>query len=538
VLGDTVGSYRIVEKLGGGGMGEVYLAEHTLIGRKVAVKLLLPELSHNGEIVTRFFNEARSTALIKHPGLVDIFDFGYHKNGSAYIVMECLEGESLGERLRGGPLPPEMIVAISRQIASALGAAHAKGIVHRDLKPDNVFLVPDSEISCGERVKVLDFGIAKLATETNSSDFKTRTGTVMGTPAYMSPEQCRGVGEVDYRADIYSLGCIMFEMACGRPPFAAKGFGEIIAAQIYQPPPTPRSLDPQISPRMEAMIMKALAKSPAERHQSMRELIAELDDNNHPSSRNPATTSAQVRTFSGVAPSSAVPEPLDATTSSGRVVPRTPNPTTLSGAVFQIEAAGPSTRIGNARLLTTAFVTLALFAFGAVYVARRGGGHSAAANPSSVAPAAAHPSTDPDVSPSPNAPTPSPSHPGARTTPPSPSPVAPAKVTLTIDSEPRGADLYRNVDMYRLGTTPYTNEVAPTPGASLVVLVRMPGFQDQRIEMPADRTNRKFVKLVRAARTRPGHDKANPATPHVTTPVKKGPKQTVIGDGVKNPFDE
>src|SRR5260221_11603057 len=144
-------------------MGVVYVAQHTLIGRRVAIKVLLPEMSVNQDMVNRFFNEARATALIKHPGLVDIFDFGYHSSGCAYIAMELLEGESLKDRLAHGGLPVATTILVARQIAKAVGAAHDKGIVHRDLKPDNVFLVPDSDMVGGLRVKVLDFGIAKLA---------------------------------------------------------------------------------------------------------------------------------------------------------------------------------------------------------------------------------------------------------------------------------------------------------------------------------------------------------------------------------------
>src|SRR5262249_43268735 len=243
-------------------MGNVYLAEHTLIGRRAAVKMLLPELSNNQEIVNRFFNEARSTAQIKHPGLIDIYDFGYHTNKSAFIVMEFLEGESLAARLRReSKLPIALLATIGRQIASALAAAHQKGIVHRDLKPDNVFLVVDVEVQLGVRAKVLDFGIAKLQSEgQGGASLKTRTGTVMGTPMYMAPEQCRGAGAVDARADIYSLGCILFEMATGRTPFICEGLGEIIAAQIYQPAPATSSIDPKWSPELDRIILATLSQ--------------------------------------------------------------------------------------------------------------------------------------------------------------------------------------------------------------------------------------------------------------------------------------
>ncbi len=277
MLGEVLASYRITGKLGEGGMGVVYRAEHTLLGKKVAIKLLLPEFSRDPELVNRFFNEAKSTTLIEHPGIVDVFDFGFHAGGSAYIVMELVNGESLANHLRRGRMALEPILAITRQVASAVGAAHAKGIVHRDLKPDNVLLVADADAPAGVRTKVLDFGIAKLAEEAKAGGMKTRTGSVMGTPAYMSPEQCRGAGRVDHRADIYSLGCMLFEMACGHRPFEREGTGEILGGHMYEAPPAPRQIDPSVHPGTEALILRMLAKRPEDRPQSMDEVRAEID---------------------------------------------------------------------------------------------------------------------------------------------------------------------------------------------------------------------------------------------------------------------
>src|SRR5215510_6594604 len=184
-------------------MGAVFLAEHTLIGRRAAIKVLLPALSQQREIVDRFFNEARATTSIPDPGIVQVFDFGFNVDGSAYIVMEFLEGEPLDKRLtRLGLLAASDALRITRQVSGSLGAAHARGIVHRDLKPDNIFMVRDPEAPGGERPKILDFGIAKLGGD-NPSRMRTQTGALMGTPVYMSPEQCRGAGLVDHRSDIY-----------------------------------------------------------------------------------------------------------------------------------------------------------------------------------------------------------------------------------------------------------------------------------------------------------------------------------------------
>jgi len=208
MIGQIVGSYFIQAKLGEGGMGVVWAAHHMALGRRVAMKMLLPQYSANRDMVDRFFSEARIASSIEHAGMVGVYDFGHHSDGCAYIVMEFLEGETLTAFLAraGGKLPPDLVMAIGRQIASAVGAAHQKGIVHRDLKPDNVFLVADAEVAAGMRAKVLDFGIAKLMADAKPGSMRTRTGVLMGTPVYMSPEQCRGAGAVDARADIYSLG--------------------------------------------------------------------------------------------------------------------------------------------------------------------------------------------------------------------------------------------------------------------------------------------------------------------------------------------
>jgi serine/threonine-protein kinase len=235
VIGSTVGSYVIRRVLGEGGMGRVYLAEHQLIGKRAAIKVLLPQYSSQAEIVNRFFNEARASSMLKHPGVIDVYDFGRLPDGSAYLMMEFLEGQSLAARLRAGSLALELALDIARQVALALGAAHAHGIVHRDLKPDNVFLVPDTELRAGVRTKVLDFGIAKLTDDQGGGGAgATRTGAIIGTPTYMSPEQCRGAGKVDHRSDVYSLGCMLFEMLSGRPPFVAEGPGEVIAAHLLR----------------------------------------------------------------------------------------------------------------------------------------------------------------------------------------------------------------------------------------------------------------------------------------------------------------
>src|SRR5512147_2771071 len=260
VVGTQVGAYRVLQQIGHGGMGSVWLAEHTMLGRRAAIKLLHPMYTARPDIVTRFFNEARAATAISDPGIVQIFDFGHHVDGSAYIAMEMLEGEPLDKRLRRlGRLAVPDALRIMRQVASTLGVAHQRGIVHRDLKPENIYLVRDPEVIGGERAKVLDFGIAKL---TGDASVKTNTSAVMGTPAYMSPEQCRGAGQVDQRSDVYALGCMLFALVTGAPPFDAEGAGEIIAMHLREPAPALSSRVYGIPPELEAIVAHCLAKDP------------------------------------------------------------------------------------------------------------------------------------------------------------------------------------------------------------------------------------------------------------------------------------
>jgi serine/threonine protein kinase len=270
----TIGSYRLIETLGQGGMGTVFLGEHTLLGRRAAVKVLYPQFSVRQDIIDRFFIEARATTTIGDPGIVQIFDFGI-QDGVAFIVMEHLVGETLLERLRAhGALPEAEVLRLARQLALSLHAAHARGVVHRDLKPDNVFIVADPEAVGGERTKILDFGIAKLTDDPDRQ--QTQTGLVLGTPSYMSPEQCRGEGSVDHRSDIYSLGCMMFRSVTGLLVFEATGSGELIAMHLREPPQAPSELA-NVRPELDAIILRCLAKHPSERYPSMYALALELD---------------------------------------------------------------------------------------------------------------------------------------------------------------------------------------------------------------------------------------------------------------------
>jgi eukaryotic-like serine/threonine-protein kinase len=276
VLGETVGTYRIVEAIGAGGVGSVYRAEHVLLGKPAAVKVLKPEYSSEPEIVERFFNEAKLTTSIKHPGIVEVFDFGYTDDGHAYLVMELLEGMPLADQiLARAPLREVEAAMLLRSVCNGLVAAHAKGVIHRDLKPDNIFVISDADSSIGVRTKILDFGIAKLAS-IGPAPRATLTGSVMGTPTYMSPEQCRGSRTLDERTDLYALGCIYYEMLTGRPPFTAEGFGELLAAHMFEEPAPPSQHVATISEAADELALTLLAKSPDDRVPSAIELVHRL----------------------------------------------------------------------------------------------------------------------------------------------------------------------------------------------------------------------------------------------------------------------
>jgi serine/threonine-protein kinase len=255
-------------------MGEVWVAEHTRLNRRAAIKLLHPQYAARPDIVARFFNEARAAASIADPGIVQIFDFDHTEADGAYIAMELLDGETLDARSRRlGVMPIEQAVRMVRQVASSLGAAHAQGIVHRDLKPENIFLARDPEVAGGERAKILDFGIAKLG---GDAGLKTETSALLGTPSYMSPEQCRGAGKVDQRSDVYSLGCVLFAIVSGRPPFLADGAGELVMLHMTAPPPRLSSLVPGVSRALDDLVARCLAKDPSGRFPSGTELATAL----------------------------------------------------------------------------------------------------------------------------------------------------------------------------------------------------------------------------------------------------------------------
>jgi serine/threonine protein kinase len=465
MIGQTVGNYRILKLLGEGGMGAVYLAEHPGIGRKAAVKVLHPGLAQNQEVVTRFFNEARAANAVRHPGIVEIFDFGTLASGATYIIMEFLEGESLAARIRRvGRLGIGEAVDLASQTADALGAAHGKGIVHRDLKPDNLFLIPDSHAPGREAVKVLDFGIAKLSLDASSGSgsVKTRTGTIMGTPVYMSPEQCRGTKEVDHRTDIYALGVILYEMVCGEPPFVSEGHGDLIYMHIGTPPPPPRIHNRSVPQELENVILKALAKEPSGRFQTMEDFQSALKGT-------PAALTSNSQAREG-APARTVPStqiyPVDPTPRSPRG--GSPAQTTFSTAASMSEDS-PTVRSRPRWFVPVTFgCVAAALGVGAWLFLGKSGTPPPSTTPRTTAEVNAVASEPPSLPP------------------PKTPPEGPKQISVGIKSDPLGARVVRERDGADIGVTPF-KESWPVSAGVEKLRIEMDGFVPEPFVVPLDR---------------------------------------------------
>jgi serine/threonine protein kinase len=258
-------------------MGAVYLAEHPLIGKKVALKVIHRELASNREVVLRFFQEAKAVNKIGSEHIVEIFDFGATPEGDHFYIMEYLEGKNLASVLGAeAVLDTRRALHIGAQIASALAAAHAAGVIHRDLKPDNVMLT--MRLGDPDYVKLLDFGLAKMFAAGSISAVKTAAGVLLGTPQYMSPEACESRGTLDHRTDIYALGVLLFQMMTGALPFDGETMGEILVKQVTQLPPPPRQYNPNIPPSVEQILLRCLMKQPDARFPTMVALREALLD--------------------------------------------------------------------------------------------------------------------------------------------------------------------------------------------------------------------------------------------------------------------
>jgi tRNA A-37 threonylcarbamoyl transferase component Bud32 len=499
-----LGQYRVTGTVGRGGMGVVHAAEHALLGRRAAIKVLRSELSRDQEAVTRFFNEARAAAAIRHPGIVEVYDFGWTPDGAAFLVMEYLEGESLTRRSERALFRWPAALAIARQIAGALAAAHAMGIVHRDLKPDNVFLVPDPDVPGGERIKLLDFGIAKLAVASSTLHSVTRTGAVIGTPTYMSPEQCRGVA-VDHRADLYALGCVMYELCCGRPPFVGEGAGDVLTAHIHLPVPAMSNTNPEIPQIVEALVRRLLAKAPVDRLQTADKVILAID----------ALTSepAPAATASPAAPAAT------AQVVTGSAM------TTLSGSVVMTAQQRWTTGLRWSVAAFAAF--LAAITIAMVTVGMRPDDRVVAAVPAAAGPAqraalvVAAGLDDPrNALARPVAQTPAPptaqTPPDETAAPPAEPAAPPALVDVVVESAPSGAEVLLGGAVR--GTTPFVGRL-PRGDRDVKVVIRLAGYVDRTILVHPTALIRERVTLAR---------KPAPAVTKRSTPDR---------DRSVNPFD-
>ena len=550
MVGKTIGNYIVRRKLGEGGMGSVYLAEHPTIGKRVALKVLHAEFASQPEIVSRFFNEAKAVNDIQHPNIVDIIDFGTIPSATptdpavVYFIMEYIEGASLTDLIRReAPLRPDRAMPIALQIADALAASHRKGIVHRDLKPDNVMLVFRGREH--DFVKLLDFGIAKLTGNT-ASTHRTRTGMVIGTPQYMSPEQCEGRGNIDHRTDIYALGIVLYQMLTGKAPFVGEGFGEVLVQQMATPPLAPSVIAPQISEQVELVVLKALEKCADNRYQQMDDMTLALQD--------PARYIETHGGRAGFLASIVLRDPALAGSRPAMAMftisPGQPAPTTLGGSAAQLTGTRPAKP--RNRLLIGLALGVGCAAVGAtmILVATRYDNSAAerdhqtaqapqnsppsipllqtTQSPPSIPSLPSMPSPQPTPSPQPPPSMPSPSLPAVNPSPPltPPLPAPPTTISIRIESAPSGAQVFVGSEETARGTTPYVLELGRTAAPTEIRTARA-GYKPMKKTIAPDSDSKITFTLERA-----------PVSPHVI--VKPASTATVPddsdSDGVIDPF--
>jgi eukaryotic-like serine/threonine-protein kinase len=404
VAGMIVGEYKIDKKIGEGGMGAVYSATHPMIGKRAAIKVISAALGTDASAVNRFVQEARSVNQIGHPNIVDVFAFGELPDGRNYFVMEYLHGESLADRIGRVAMPLGEAVEILDQVADALEAAHEKQIVHRDLKPDNVYL---ASVRGGRTlVKLLDFGIAKLSSPDGPGSGgvqKTRTGMMMGTPGYLSPEQARGKN-VDHRTDIYALGCMVFEIVCGRLPFVADNAMDIVLMHMTEPAVRASNIWPDIPPQLDDVIAKMLEKDPNARPSlaEVRAVFSELVTSGLVTLNNGRGIAFGSGISRVATPAAGLPRPTTQQAMAVGTQPATPAPGTMPpGAAAQTMApVAEAPRKKTGLIVAIAGVALVGGA-GAVFALKGGSEKAATPQPAPVVAAAPVPTPTPTPTPPP-----------------------------------------------------------------------------------------------------------------------------------------
>jgi serine/threonine-protein kinase len=484
--------YRVEGKIGEGGMGVVYAVRHVHLGKQYAVKVLSAAIAANANAVERLKQEAVAASSIDHDNIVEVISFDRYADGSFFIVMEYLRGESLADRLARGPIPLHHALSIAYQIAGALGAAHARDIVHRDLKPENVFLAKKGDV---ERVKVLDFGISKIKSADAEQVKMTRTGQLVGTPLYMSPEQARGETDLDRRVDVYALGVILYEMLTGAPPFDGRNHFELLWKHGNEAPQPLKQRNPNvyIPDEIEAVVLRALAKRREERWQTMEEFAAALVAAAPGVPIESPSMSPAPRTSGEVRPSAATP------------VPRGERPATPNEGARTDEAPAPP--VWRTPPWAIAGVTAVLLAGGVAVAIGTGAAREAlipAGGGAGEAPATAgRPSRDAAQSgsePSEAAP-PEPREyveaPTAAVGPEAGSDLA-SVVEVALDSTPPGAEV-RFGDVV-LGTTPCFADL-PVGRGSVRLVFHRDGYLDQTEELVPAPGARLHVRLRPRRRT-------------------------------------
>jgi serine/threonine-protein kinase len=461
LIGRRFGNYVVEKLLGAGGMGAVYSAVQPGIGKRVAIKFLAEHLTHHPSLVQRFFAEGRAVNLIQHENIVDIFDFDQTPDGLVYCIMELLSGVSLeSELVTHTTLPIDRTIGIITQVADALGAAHAQGILHRDIKPDNIYLVRKKGNS--DFVKVLDFGIAKLSNIGDGSTARTASGTIMGTPGYMSPEQGTA-GQVDARTDVYALGALLYRMLGGQLPFPGNSFGEILQKQLTESPRPLRELRPEVPEALEGLVHSMLMREPAERPANMGDVARWLS----------------------AKPGEAPPPPLPSGLSRTPVVMPAVVRTTLSSAAGE-EAPKTQAKPGP-RWQLPAGVLAAVVVAVVAWLGLRPAAHPPAA--ASVTPLAAPPPAAP-VAPAPVAAPPV------------------QKFSVKIDSVPAAAEIFDGDVL--IGTTPATLSFAD----ERVLKLHRDGFKDVQAAVRRDQPE---LSVRLTAIPQATHKRA----PAAAAPVKK-----------------